>query len=254
MIGSCVRRSVTAAPLQARRSCDATERSYDHGSMDDGRVWRRVGPLSGILALVFSLGGFALIAAAGLAVSPGSSTGDIAEKLRDGNESLALAGVYVDTIGSLFFLVFAAYLFAQFSGGGPFTEWLATVALIAAVATVVAGMGDKAAYHAVFTRADEGIDAEVAAGLYDLASGFFMLFGIFAGLFALAASLAALQTAVFRRWLAWAGIVIGVIGIATGAERETAQLAFPLFGLWIVAMSVALLRRPAKMWSSAAAD
>lgn len=220
--------------------------------MEERRVWRRVGALSGILALAFSVGGFALIAAADLAVAPDASTGDIAEKLRDGNETLALAGVYVDTIGSLFFLLFAAYLFSQLNAGEAYTDWLATVALIAAVGTVVAGMGDKAAYYAIFTRADEGIDPEVAAGFYAAATGFFMLFGIFGGLFALAASLAALRTAVLPRWLGWAGIAIGLVGIATGAQSETAQLAFPLFALWLVAVSVALLRRSAKVAKSAA--
>lgn len=213
--------------------------------MDELRVWRRIGALSGILALVFSVGGFALIGAADLAVAPDASTEEIAEKLRDGNESLALVGVYVDTIGSLFFLLFVAYLWSQLRTREASTEWLATVALVAAVAMIVAGIGDKAAYYAIFTRADEGIDAEVAAGLYATASGFFVLFGIFAGLFALAASLAARRTAALPGWLGWAGIGIGLVGIATGAQGETAQLAFPLFALWLVAVSVALLRRPA---------
>ena len=211
--------------------------------MDDGRVWRRIGALSGILALVFSVGGFALIGAADLAVAPDASTEEIAEKLRDGNESLALVGVYVDTIGSLLFLLFVAYLWSQLRTREASTEWLATVALVAAVATIVAGMGDKAAYYAIFTRVDEGIDADVAAGLYATASGFFVLFGIFGGLFALAASLAARRTAALPGWLGWTGIGVGLAGIATGIERETAQLAFPLFALWLVAVSVALLRR-----------
>src|ERR671911_266336 len=204
---------------------------YHRTGMDDGRVWRRIGALSGILALVFSVGGFALIGAADLAVAPDASTEEIAEKLRDGNESLALVGLYV------------AYLWSQLRTREASTEWLATVALVAAVATIVAGMGDKAAYYAIFTRVDEGIDADVAAGLYATASGFFVLFGIFGGLFALAASLAARRTAALPGWLGWTGIGVGLAGIATGIERETAQLAFPLFALWLVAVSVALLRR-----------
>jgi hypothetical protein len=213
--------------------------------MDERGGWRRLGALSGILTLVFSIGGFAPIGAADLAVPPDASTKEIAQKLREGNENLALAGVYVDTIGSLFFLLFAAFLFSQLSTGEALTDWLARAALIAAVATAVAGMGDKAAYYAIFSRADDGIDPEVAAGLYATASGFFLLFGIFGGFFALAASLGALRTATLRRWLAWAGIAVGLVSIATGVDSETAQLAFPLFALWMVAVSIALLRRSA---------
>lgn len=211
------------------------------------RTERLIGGLSGIAALVLSVGGFALIGAAGFALQPGPSREDVAKAVSDGNTALALAGVYLDTLGSLFLIAFAAYLAARLRRAEGEGGWLALASFASALLMVAAGLGDKAAYYAIFSRADSGLDAAVGAALYDTATGFFVLFQALAGFFLLVTGGAALRTGALRRWLAWAGVAIGAVSIASTAAPESGvgQLAFPLVFAWIVAVAVTLLRPPA---------
>jgi hypothetical protein len=208
------------------------------------RTANLIGGVSGIAALVFSIGGFALIGAAGFALEPGASTEEIAAAVSDGNTGLALTGGFLDTLGSPFLIAFAAILFARLrrAEGGP--GWLSLASFAAAVSMVAAGLGDKAAYYAIASRADTGLDPNVGAALYDTATGFFTLFQVLAGFFLFVTGLAVLRTDVFRRWLGWTGVAIGLASIpfAAAPESGVGQLAFPLVVLWIVAVSIALLR------------
>jgi hypothetical protein len=203
-----------------------------------------IGGVSGIAALVLSIGGFALIGAAGFALEPGASTEEIAAALSDGNTGLALTGGFLDTLGSLFLIVFAAVLFARLRPAEGEPGWISLASFAAALLMVAAGLGDKAAYYAIASRADTGLDPNVGAALYDTATAFFALFQVLAGFFLFVTGLAVLRTEVLRRWLGWAGIAIGLAGIASAAAPESGagQLAFPLVVLWIVAVSIALVR------------
>jgi len=203
----------------------------------------QIGGASGILALL-SIGGFAVIGAAGLAVEPGASTRDIAAAVSDGNPTLAQTGLYLDTLGSLLFVVFAACLYSRLRRAEREHGWVSLAAFGAALAMITAGLGDKAAYYAIFSRADAGLDANAAAALYDTAAGFFMLFQALSGLFLLLTGTTALRTGALPTSLARAGVAIGVVGIAAAAAPEASQLAFPFVGLWIIAASIALLRLP----------
>lgn len=211
------------------------------------RTAHLIGGVSGIVALVFSIGGFALIGAAGFALEPGASTEEIADAVSDGNTGLALTGVFLDTLGSLFLIAFAAILWARLRPAEGEPGWISLASFAAALLMVAAGLGDKAAYYAIVSRADTGLDADVATVLYDTVTGFFTLFQALAGFFLFVTGLAVLRTDAFRRWLGWTGVAIGLASIASAAAPESGagQLAFPLVVLWIVAVSIALLRAPA---------
>jgi hypothetical protein len=66
----------------------------------------RVGAAGGLLGVLLSIGGFAVIGAAGFAADPDASTQELAEVLDEGSASLARVGIYIDTLGSLFFILF----------------------------------------------------------------------------------------------------------------------------------------------------
>jgi hypothetical protein len=210
---------------------------------------RLIGGLSGIVSLLLSLGGFALIGAAGFALEPGSSSEEVADAVSDGNTSLALMGVFLDTLGSLFLIAFAAFLWARLRQGEGEPGWISLASFGAALLMVAAGLGDKAAYYAIVSRADTGLDADVATALYDTVTGFFTLFQALAGFFLFVTGLAVLRTGALRRWLGWTGVAIGAVSTASAAAPESGagQLAFPLVVLWIVAVSIALLRGPSEV-------
>lgn len=209
-------------------------------------AWDRVGAASGIVSIALSIGGFAIIGVSGLAVTPGGPMEDVEKAITEGNASLALFGLTLDTLGSLFFIAFAARLWATLREAEPAPAWLAVTALGSALVAVTAGLGDKAAFFAIFLRAEEGLAADIAASMYDTAGAYFVLFRSFAGFFLVAAGLSGLRAGGLLRWLAWAGVVIGLANIIEVAtlEADVGQIAFPFFALWIVAASVVLLRRP----------
>jgi hypothetical protein len=212
----------------------------------DDRSSDRIGGASGIMALALSLGGFALIGAAGFALEPGAAARDVAGAVSDGNGGLALAGIYLDILGSLLFVVFAACLWARLRRVEGDPEWMSLAAFAALLLMIAAGLGDKAAYYAIFSRADDGLDVDVAASLYDTATGFFTLFNALSGLFVLVTGAAIRRTGALPRWLGTTGVLIGLAAIASAIpESSAAQAAFPLVALWIVAVSIALIRERA---------
>lgn len=168
------------------------------------------------------------------------------EALSDGNVDLALAGIYIDTLGSLFFIVFLAALWGTVRRAEGEVGWFAAATLVAGVLTLAAGLGDKGAFYAIFIQADDGLDPDVAAGLYATFSGFFNLARALGGFFALLGAVAVWRTGALGRWVGWVGLVSGVVGIVSAVAPESglAQAAFPFFPLWIAAASVALLRQP----------
>ena len=206
-----------------------------------------IGGLSGIAALVLSIGGFALIGAAGFALQPDASRADVATALTEGKADVADAGLFLDTLGSLFLVMFAACLWARLRRAEGAAGWLALASFASALLMVAAGLGDKAAYYAIFAGADSGLDATVATALYDTATGFFVLFQALAGFFLLLTGAAAVRTGALRGWLGWAGVGVGAVSIASTAAPESGfgQLALPLVFAWIVAVAVTLLRAPA---------
>lgn len=220
------------------------------------RTANLIGGVSGIASLAFSMGGFALIGAAGLALGPGASTDEIADAVSNGNSGLALTGVFLDALGSLFLIAFAGVLWARLRRAEGEPGWISLVSFAGALLMVAAGLGDKAAYYAIASRADTGLDPDVGAALYDTITGFFTLFQVLAGFFLFVTGVAVLRTDVLRRWLGWTGVAIGLLSIAFSAvpESGTGQIAFPLVLLWIVAVSIALLRAHAPASTLARAE
>jgi hypothetical protein len=209
-----------------------------------GRSWDRLGAAGGLLGVALSLGGFAMIGAAGFALSPPASTLDVAEALQQGSIGLARVGIFIDVLGSLFFILFIARLWATLRQAEGHPAWFSVTVFAAGLLMVVAGLGDKIAYQAIVVAAEAGAEAQEAAPLFHLVSGSFLLFQAFAGFFLVATGIATLRTAAFPRWLGWAGIVIGLLALGTIPVPPAAVGMFPFLVLALAAFSVALLRRP----------
>jgi hypothetical protein len=110
------------------------------------------------------------------------------------------------------------------------------------IATVSAGGGWPLA---VFRR-DQGLDPQIARLLFD--QGNFAFANIWAMLasLSLATSLVSIRTRAFPRWLSWAGLLIAGGLLAARAVWATSALAFIPFCLcylWLIAISVVLIRR-----------
>jgi hypothetical protein len=206
--------------------------------------WDRLASAGGLLGVALSLGGFAVIAASGFAAQPGASTQDIAQHLDEGSVGVAVAGIYIDTLGSLFLIIFIARLWATLRQAEGPPAWLSVAAFGSGILMLVAGLGDKVAYYGIVLAADSALSAEAVAPLYYIVAGSFLLFQTFGGLFLLTTGIAVLRTGALVRWLGWTGVVVGGAAIVLGAVPGPGMLVFPFFVLTVAALSVALLRRP----------
>jgi hypothetical protein len=213
-------------------------------------VAMRLGALSGILWLVFSLGGLGLLAAGGFNVPSGSSVDSFAALASAVPPMQVHLGLYLHTLSSLLLVVFAARVWATLRLAERSPAWLSTAAFGAAL---LAAAGTTFTLNAVFAaiavRAGHGLDAQTTATLYEVARGGYAtgdrLLTLFAGL----ASIVVLRTRVLPRWLGWLGAIAGVLGIvgrAPGLEAA-GELALGLglgaFYLWSLALAVTLLVR-----------
>lgn len=209
------------------------------------RQWTQAfGALCGILAPLLSFGGFMLIASTGFAVQAGASLDEVARVIAQPAPPLALAGLSLDILGSLAFVLFAGRLWGTLRQAEGAPAWLSASAFGAALLAVAGSFVDKTIFAAIFLQAGQGLEPTVATTLYAVASASFLLFGAFAGLFIGLAAVVVLQTGVLPQWLGWLGVVVLALSVVGVGIVGLGAVAFPLVLLWLIATSVLLLRRP----------
>jgi hypothetical protein len=200
--------------------------------------------LCGIIGPILSFVGFMLIGAAGFAVQADASLDDVARVVDQPAPPLAFAGLSLDILGSLAFVVFAGRLWGTLRQAEGAPAWLSTSAFGAALLAVAGSFVDKTIFAAIFSQAGGGLEPSVAAALYAAVAASFGLFSAFVGLFIGLAAAVVLQTGVLPRWLGWVGIVVFALSVVGVAVADIGFLAFPLVLLWMIAASLLVLRRP----------
>jgi magnesium-transporting ATPase (P-type) len=163
------------------------------------------------------------------------------------NRRMIIIGVIVWAIAVLAFLVFLGVLRERLRSASPGAEWISTVAFASGLVFVAmlaaAGLGAGSVAASVeFGDAPVVRDADVLRTFESLGFGALLLFGAAAaGLLIITSSVAAGRGALLPRWLVVAGYVIGVIVILGGLFF----IPLALFVLWVIAVGIVLLRRPA---------
>jgi hypothetical protein len=206
------------------------------------RGLRRLGAASGLAYLVVS------------AVGNGMATSGQPGVLASGEEILVwykantgpaiTVGMGLEWLGFAAFVFFLAYLYGVLRDAEGQGGWLATAALGGGLLTVAVKLASYGSMWALMTRRDV-LSAEAARTLNDLSSGAFFASWFTHGIFLLAVSAVALRTGALPRILGWSGLVLGV-GCVVAIMAPTAGPAvvpYLLAGLWLVAVSVVLLRR-----------
>lgn len=176
---------------------------------------------------------------------PGAEADEIQDFLAR-SELRVWAGGYVGLLAELAFLVFAAGLWGILRAAEGAPGWVSTLGLVAATtffATTVAG--DLVPGAAVF-RAGENVDPATASLLLDAKKLAEMLTVPLLAPFLGAAAVVSLRTGALPRWAGWSAAVIAAAALVTvPLGYETSQVPSFLTLLWIVAVSVRLLVRPA---------
>ena len=203
--------------------------------MGEGRL-ERLAPLAGAaFAVVFAIG----LLVGGDTPDTDAAAEEVISHYSDDGE--IFLGILALMIGAVLFLFFAGVLRGALVSSHRAPEWLATVvfggAVIYAIALAIFAMGQIMLIDA----ADLG-EPQVAQALnvFDNDNFFPAVLGLTTIL--LATGWHTLRSAVLPRGLAWASVALGVLALLGPAGF----IAFLLFPVWVLAVSIVLFRSGAR--------
>jgi len=210
------------------------------------RSLSRIGASSGIFSVLMTFDGFAVHG--GL---PSAATADAVRSYVDGvSSSQTGIGNYIELLGYVLFLVFAAFLYAVACAANPDRRnWLALV-LAAAGAYVAVSTVAIAGQQVMVEWSKAGADSKTVLGIFILDDDAFTLSFELAALFLAALGAAFLHAGRALSLIGVAAIVIAVIVFVSGLigtasiENGVSQVGFIVFILWTFTASIYLLIRP----------
>ena len=210
-------------------------------SSDGG--WRQLSRVTGLVGLVTVVLLFVpLFAGSGEEPTFKATQAEIVRYFQSIDSPLIDFARFVLTVGFvalLWFTISLSVLLSKIEGAPPWRSALAAGSGVVVVAVLLAGHPDAAAY-----RADD-ISPEVAQYAFDVGNVSFANAWVALGSFAICAGWVIGVTGFFRGWLGWWGVVSGA-ALAMFRAAWTAEiwlLPYLSFWLWVIVVSVLLIRR-----------
>lgn len=203
-------------------------------------IWSRVGPATGLLfVLVLHIGFFIH---GHPAVRPTDT--QLSSWLASVDVNRYGLGVYIEALGTLLFIPFAAWLYRHLRRDGTGPSWPAVAMLASATGWVILTLPIEQAFVALLNQSGKGLDIRVAQTVVSLSQGWYDTTAIVLGLTLVAAGMSILQGGAVARWAGWAAIVIGLAEMVSapfGTDSTPAGL-LPYF--WILAVAGYYTFRP----------
>lgn len=213
------------------------------------RLWRVVGALA-VAHVALMFGSFSLQRVADLGAKPSAVVADFVTF----SMTKGFTGLYLTALSFLVFLLVATLLARLLRGGSEVSGWLSSSIAASASIYVAVTIGSEL--------------ANVGAALYDghhgaplstvTAFDHVHWFGTFLatlvlGVFTLSVAAAVLVGGILPRWVGFAGVVAGVVCLASGAGAHTGLVgaATLVWTVWFVALAVVALRGPGAATSRA---
>jgi hypothetical protein len=197
--------------------------------------WIQIAPLTGVLAVVLVVVAFLV---GGDTPDGDAPPQEVVSFFTDHDSGQTVAAVLL-AYAAAFLVFFAGILRSvlrkgEDAPGGP--------SAVAFGGALIAAVGMLLFSGLTFTLADfsDSLDPAAAQALNALNEDMFLPLAIGWVVFMLAAGIAWLRSAMSPRWLGWAAVVIGVV-----SATPVGFIGIPLGGLWILAVSILLARRPA---------
>lgn len=208
----------------------------------------RIGAATGIASVVVTFIGFGVHGAL-----PTDTTADAVETYVKGvSASQAGIGNYLELLGYLLFLAFAAYLYAVGrAGGANSSHWLNVLGLAAAITYISVSAFAIAGQVVMVNWAKAGADPKTVLGAYMLDSAAFTLSFEIAALFLLAVGVVLWSRHVALRLIGASGVFVGLVLFVTGListasiQSSSSQIGYTVFSLWTVIAGIYLVIRPA---------
>jgi hypothetical protein len=209
---------------------------------------RKIGAIGGIAFVVLQMAAQGLIQVGGLEPTFGAPATDIVAFFQARDARLVNLGDYLTALSSIAFLWFIGALWHEMRRVEREPGVLSMVAAgsgLIAVAVISAGSGWPLA---VF-RVEAGLEPQLARYLFDQGNYAFATMWVFAASLMLAAGLAGLRYGLLPGWISWLGLVAaaGLLAVRFiwASPSGVVFLPYMLFWLWLIAVGVVFLRRPA---------
>ena len=209
------------------------------------RRWVQMGAAGGVAFVVLQIVGQYLIAGASDASEPAfdAPTADIVTFFDAQNAGVVKLGSYLTTLSVIPFLWFLGVLWSTLRRAEGDPPWLSVTAVGSGV-IVSMGIALGGSWELAVHRRD--YDPETLRLLFDHANLAFANLWVMCASLALAASTLFVVRRALPRWLGWLGIVSAIGLLAARAVWSTSELwflPFALFYVWLVAVSLTLVRR-----------
>jgi hypothetical protein len=205
-------------------------------------VWNRVGPAAGLLFFPLIMVGFSIHGYPDIA----PTDIQLAKWLAGIDLNTFKLGVYVEALGTVLFLPFAAWLFGRLKQDGR-DSWPAVAMLAAGAGWAIVTLPINESWTGLVERAGKGLDIGTAQTIVSINQAWFEMTGILFGLTLIAAGVAIIRGGAMSRWAGWSAVVIGVGVVASvplGAASTPAQiLAF----LWFLVIGGYYTLRPGQI-------
>ncbi|HET7481011.1 MAG TPA: DUF4386 family protein [Rubrobacteraceae bacterium] len=192
-----------------------------------------------------ALGLFSIIlSAVGLSIhgypAIGASGEEIARWAASTNQQQFGVGVYIEALGTLLFLPFAAWLWSVARDAEGGLGWLATTGFGAVVLFSGISVMDNGIWSSLLDGARHGTSPQALASIRDIAEYIFHATLLFGGMFFVLTGYVLFRTRVLPRWVGASAVVIG-LGLLVPPLAIFAAL---LVWVWTVVVSLYLLVRP----------
>lgn len=205
-------------------------------------IWRRIGPLTGLLSIALTFAGLSVHGYPD--IKP--SDAQLARWLATVDVNSFKVGIYVEALGIVLLVPFAAWLYSHLRKGAGDSSWLPVAMLAAAAGHVTLTLPINEIYVGLVEQARKGLDIHLAQTMISINQAWFDMTGIVMGLFLVAAGAAMIRGGAMSRWAAWAAILIGVAQVVASPVGLSFSPASILPYVWIVAVAGYYTVRPAR--------
>jgi hypothetical protein len=210
------------------------------------RALARTGAACGIAYVALAVVGDDILASGSHAPAPNASRAAIAAFVANHPTTTQVwIGAYLDVLGLLAFIGFVAYLASVLRRADRDGGFLPTVVLGGGLVAATIKLASLAPGFAVLYRARDGLSPQLAAALFDMNNAAFALDWALTAVMLAGTAGVVLQTGVLPRWLGLSALVIAPLLLASVPffTADGGPPTFLLALLWIIATSVALIRR-----------
>lgn len=202
----------------------------------------RLGGAAGAVYVVFALVGSSV---GGSSPDLTASRADLARwAARQHSTTAHWAGAYVELLGLLALIVFAATLYGVFRRVEGGSGALSTTVLGAGLVSAAVKLASVGPAFAVYWRAHDGMSPQLVSALIDQNNVSFVLTGTIDAVMLGAAAIVILRTGVLRRWLGWLAAAAAAITLLSApVSNHVPPLGFLLTLVWFLAAGIAMALR-----------